>query len=89
MNTTQAPAGIDPAKRDQVRASFRHNGIAIAAWAKANNLSAALVHRVLSGKVPSLRGESHRAAVLLGLKAGAISDASTFNPGASVSTASN
>lgn len=82
MSTDQAAAEIDPKQCEKVLASFRHNGIAISAWAKANNLSAQLVNRVLKGKSPSLRGESHRAAVLLGLKAGAISDASTFKPGA-------
>lgn len=58
---------------NQVREYFADNGISIASWAAANSFSYNLVLRVLSGHTP-VRGQSHRIAVKLGLKAGTIVD---------------
>lgn len=54
------------AKRQQ----FKRDGISIAAWAAANNLSTPLIYEIFRGARPCLRGESRRAAILLGLKDG-------------------
>lgn len=74
-----------PAKPgERIRAEFKRQGISVAAWAKKHNLNTQLVHRVLDG-APGSRGESHRAAVLLGLKKGAaIGDLDSFNPAAAL-----
>lgn len=56
----------------EVRAEFRRMGITVKAWALANGLSPAVVHQALKGSRPCVRGELHRAAVLLGLKAGVL-----------------
>ncbi len=41
-------------------------------WAEANDLSPSTVYAVLNGQKKCLRGEAHRAAVLLGIKEGVI-----------------
>lgn len=68
---------------DRIRAEFKRQGVSISAWARKHNLSPQLVHRVLD-KGAATRGESHRAAVLLGLKKAPIGDLDTFNPGAAL-----
>lgn len=65
------------AKRQQ----FARDGISIASWAAANNLSTPLIYEVLKGQRACLRGESHRAAVLLGIKPGNPNNtAKTYDP---------
>ena len=73
-----------PAKPgERIRAEFKRQGISVAAWAKKHNLNPQLVHRVLDAG-NGTRGESHRAAVLLGLKQGAIGNLDSFNPAAAL-----
>lgn len=55
---------------EQVKEAFAHRGLTISGWAKQQGFSQALVYQVLSGKRQPVRGESHRIAVALGLKAG-------------------
>lgn len=57
-----------------IRLIFDESGISIAEWARAEGFSTALVYQVIEGKRRCMRGQSHRIAVLLGLKAGVISD---------------
>lgn len=57
---------------DDIRREFLVAGVSISSWAKAQGFSVPLVYQVLSGKRRALRGESHRIAVALGLKAGRI-----------------
>lgn len=57
---------------DEVRAEFKRKGISIAAWAAANGFSSQMVFEVLGGRKKCSRGQSHKIAVLLGLKAGEI-----------------
>ena len=57
---------------DEVRAEFKRKGISISQWATANGISVLLVYQLLSGRRKGGRGESHRAAVLLGMKDGEI-----------------
>lgn len=58
--------------RAEVRDAFHRSGISMAEWARAHKLSANLVAQVMAGRRACIRGESHRAAVLLGLKDGVI-----------------
>jgi gp16 family phage-associated protein len=60
---------------EEVKREFRDSGISISAWAIEHGVSAQLVYQVLSGKRQAIRGESHKIAVLLGLKAGRIVNA--------------
>lgn len=55
---------------DQVKAELQRKGISVAQWARAHDLEPLLVHEVLAGRKKGLRGNSHRAAVLLGIKEG-------------------
>lgn len=57
---------------DEVRAEFQRKGISIAAWATANNLNTNMVFEVLAGRKKGVRGQSHKIAVLLGLKEGEV-----------------
>ncbi len=45
-------------------------GVSIAEWARINGFSGGLVYQVLDGKRKCLRGQSHKIAVALGVKAG-------------------
>ncbi|WP_331351987.1 DNA-binding protein [Cellvibrio sp. UBA7671] len=57
---------------DEVIEEFRLKGTSVADWARKNNVNVALVYQVLKGKQIPVRGESHKIAVLLGLKNGSI-----------------
>jgi gp16 family phage-associated protein len=63
-------------KPAEVRAEFARKGISISAWAREHKCSRTLVSELLAGseKRRCVRGQSHRIAVLLGLKAGEIVD---------------
>lgn len=52
----------------QVQAWFHENGISVAEWSARHGFSPVLVYAVMKGKRKCLRGESHRIAVMLGLK---------------------
>ncbi len=55
---------------DEVKAQLSRRGISVRQWAKANDLKPTTVYEVLEGKQKGIRGEAHRAAVLLGMKEG-------------------
>jgi gp16 family phage-associated protein len=55
-----------------VRKEFERKGISIASWARAKGFETNLVFEVLSGRKKGIRGQSHKIAVELGLKAGEI-----------------
>jgi gp16 family phage-associated protein len=57
-----------------VRAELDRKGISIAAWARQNNVSIRRVYDVLLGRTTGKYGEAHKAAVLLGMKDGEITD---------------
>lgn len=57
---------------EEVRADFQRKGLSISAWAKERGVSRATVHAVLSGRLAGRIGQSHRVAVLLGIKDGEI-----------------
>lgn len=69
MTDAQGPELKTP---EEALAELDRHGTSIAAFARANKLSYATVYQVLHGKKKGLRGEAHRAAVLLRLKAGVI-----------------
>ena len=59
---------------EQARAAARERlsklGLSAKEWAERNELSPSTVYAVLNGQQKCLRGEAHRAAVLLGIKDG-------------------
>lgn len=59
-------------KREEVLADFARKGISIRGWAKKHGVAHTAVAGVLSGRFSGRIGESHKAAVLLGLKDGEI-----------------
>jgi len=69
---TMPNADIPEQARNQAKARLRRLGITAQEFAKANRLSPSTVYAVLNGQKKCTRGESHRAAVLLGLKDGVI-----------------
>jgi gp16 family phage-associated protein len=60
---------LNPDKLQKARAEFFLAGLSIAEWARENRFRQDLVYAVLSGRSKATRGESHRIAVKLGLKA--------------------
>lgn len=56
--------------REQVRAEFDRRGQSVRSWAIVNGLNPAIVSGVLAGRLTGRIGESHRAAVKLGIKDG-------------------
>lgn len=77
VDACEWPAVAPPAEKraaspEEVRAKFKHTGISIASWAASNGFSTCLIFDLLAGRKKGLRGQAHRAAVLLGLKQGEI-----------------
>lgn len=56
----------------EVREEFLRSGRSVASWARAHGFEVRLVHEVLSGRKRGVRGDCHKIAVLLGMKAGVI-----------------
>lgn len=57
---------------EQIMAEFARKGQSVRGWALANGLNPAIVWGVLHGRYAGRIGESHRAAVKLGMKRGEI-----------------
>ena len=57
---------------EKARTLISKQGLSAKEWAEENNLSPSTVYAVLNGQKKCLRGESHRAAVLLGIKEGTV-----------------
>lgn len=60
------PPGMKP---EEIHAWFVANGIAITEWCRSKGFSRYVVHDLLRGKRIGRRGESHLAAIALGIKA--------------------
>jgi gp16 family phage-associated protein len=60
--------------RDEVIHEFRRKGISISSWARQHGVSRTLVHQILAGDKPCRFGQSHKIAVLLGIKEGEITE---------------
>ncbi|WP_432777763.1 DNA-binding protein [Pseudomonas fortuita] len=54
----------------EARKRLEEQGISVKAFALQHNLHPSTVYAVLTGQKKCLRGEAHRAAVLLGIKPG-------------------
>ncbi|WP_136064339.1 DNA-binding protein [Modicisalibacter radicis] len=59
---------------EQAREALNEKGMSIAEFSRIHGLNRQMVSDLLSGRKKGLRGESHRAAVLLGIKKGVIVD---------------
>ena len=57
---------------EQARAALDRKGVSLAEFSRKNSLNKNLVSDLLNGRKKGLRGEAHRAAVLLGIKDGVI-----------------
>lgn len=60
--------------RESVKDAFAERGLSISEWARKHDLAPQYVYDLLNGRTNGARGESHRAAVLLGLKEGVIEE---------------
>lgn len=69
MNTMPAP--LTP---EQARAALDRKGVSIADFCRQYELNRNLVSDLLNGRKKGRRGEAHRAAVLLGIKDGEITN---------------
>jgi gp16 family phage-associated protein len=58
----------------EAREELNNRGISISKWSRQHGLSEIIVSAVLRGEMKGIRGESHRAAVLLGVKDGVIEE---------------
>ncbi len=67
-----ANKSMQPKTAAQVREEFANRGESVADFARRHDLLDSTVHQVLNGRQKGTRGESHRAAVLLGLKIGTL-----------------
>lgn len=65
------PALLTP---EQARAKLDREGISIAEFSRKHGLNKNLVSDLLNGRKKGKRGKAHRAAVLLGIKDGVISE---------------
>ncbi len=69
MNTMHVP--LTP---EQARAALDRNGVSIAEFCRKYELNRNMVSDLLNGRKKGRRGEAHRAAVLLGIKDGVITN---------------
>lgn len=78
--------GIDPARIAAARRTLDRSGTNISEWANRNGFSVKLVHAILQGRRRCGRGQSHRIAILLGLKDGELDDIARRGGGSPVAT---
>lgn len=57
---------------EEVSAEFSSRGLSVAEWARKHGVRPMAVYDLLQGRSAGKRGESHRAAVLLGIKDGEV-----------------
>lgn len=62
---------------EQAREALEAQGISVATWARENGIPYGTAYQVITGVKKGRRGDAHRAAVLLGIKAGTIAENST------------
>ncbi|MHC5192746.1 DNA-binding protein [Pseudomonas frederiksbergensis] len=58
----------------EARSRLAHQGLSAKDWAEQHKLNPSTVYAVLNGQKKCLRGEAHRAAVLLGIKDGVVTN---------------
>ena len=59
---------------EEARAWLGYLGISVSQWARDHQMNVSLVYEILAGHKKCLRGKSHNIAVLLGMKAGVMTD---------------
>jgi gp16 family phage-associated protein len=64
MNGTKTKAHV------KAREKFSRTGLSISDWAQQHGFNRSLVYEVLAGRKKCHRGDSHRIAVMLGIKQG-------------------
>lgn len=64
----------------RARARLERQGLSVRDFAEQHQLHASTVYAVLAGQKRCLRGEAHRAAVLLGIKRGKVASAISRSP---------
>ncbi|WP_141054599.1 DNA-binding protein [Tepidiphilus succinatimandens] len=57
---------------DDVRREFDRRGKSVRDWAREHGFSDRIVYEVLRGRLKGRRGQTHKVAVLLGLKDGVV-----------------
>lgn len=67
---------------EEVKADFIRRGMTIVSWCRAHGFNPTLTAQVIAGKRRCHFGQSHRIAVLLGLKDGVIEDDASAPPAA-------
>lgn len=60
---------MDNRSAKEVKAELERLGLSATEWARINGIKPYTVQQLLAGKARGKRGEAHRAAVLLGMKA--------------------
>jgi gp16 family phage-associated protein len=68
----------------QAKAWLEQQGKSVQEFARENSVDPATTYQILSGRKKGRRGESHKVAVLLGMKIGVISATSLSNSSAEV-----
>ena len=68
MHATYAPEQACKAARERLE----REGISVKEWAEQHKINVSTAYAVLNGQKKCLRGEAHRAAVLLGIKEGVV-----------------
>lgn len=61
-----------PRSIDEVKDDFLRRGISAADWARSHGIRPGVVYEIFAGRSACVRGEAHKAAVLLGIKDGVI-----------------
>ena len=74
MGTPQPEPAQTAAERtpEEARAELRRKGVSVTQWAVSNGFSPNLVFEVLANRRRPTRGQTHKIAVALGIKAGEI-----------------
>lgn len=78
--------GIDSARIAAARRTLDRSGTNISEWANRHGFSPKLVHAILQGRRRCARGQSHRIAILLGLKDGELDDIAKRGGGSPIAT---
>jgi gp16 family phage-associated protein len=68
----------------QAKAWLEQQGKSVQEFARENNVDPATTYQILSGRKKGRRGESHKVAVLLGMKVGVIPATTPSNSGSQV-----
>ncbi len=71
---------INPKDLERINEDFYRRGINVVEWARDHGVQPRAVYNLLSGRSKALRGDSHRVALILGLKTEAGSSVEQHEP---------